>query len=320
MPSLSLQSDDPQPLVLLVDDCPDVHRILEVRLRNEQIRVVAAASGPEGIEEAHRLGPDLILLDLDMPNMDGFEVLRALKDDPATRDIPVIVLSGLHSPQDKVTAFDLGAVDYVTKPFDMTELRVRVRSALRVASLLQMLAQQAHIDGLSGLGNRGSFDQRWRAELSGASRHGRALSLAILDIDHFKMINDTYGHPAGDAVIQQFARIIQREARTSDIPCRYGGEEFAIIMPDTTPADALTLIERVRARLEETRWPRHPEHSVTASCGIVGTSQVDGAAADPAVWVEAADRNLYRAKEGGRNRTVVGEVDAPGAAALRNAG
>jgi len=194
----AIQLSDSTPQVLVIDDSEDVHRLLRTRLRQESLELVCASNGAEGLEAARELVPAVILLDLNMPELDGFEVLRTLKEDQATMNVPVIVLSGLNSPQDKVMAFDLGAMDYICKPFDLTELRIRVRSAVRLSELVQMLAQRAQIDGLTGLYNRAHFDLRWPDELAGCVRHGRAISLAIFDCDHFKSINDTYGHPAGD--------------------------------------------------------------------------------------------------------------------------
>jgi len=301
------QFDDSNPGVLVIDDSPDVHRLLKARLRHEELDLRAATSGQGGIAAAKEGKPAIILLDLDMPDMDGFEVLRVLKNDPATVQIPVIVLSGLQSAQDKVTAFDLGAVDYITKPFNLTELRVRVRSALKMHRLVQMLGQLAQVDGLTGLWNGAHFEARWADEVAGCQRHGRALSLAMIDVDHFKSINDTYGHPAGDAVLQGMARIVQRECRQEDVACRYGGEEFALIMPDTRPADALVVCERMRNALAEVVWPRHPERSITVSVGLAGSGGAACTVSAPE-WVEAADRSLYSAKKTGLNRVVMVEL------------
>ncbi|MCC6660364.1 MAG: diguanylate cyclase [Phycisphaerales bacterium] len=301
--------EDSQPTVLLIDDSVDVHRLLKARLRYEDLKLAGASNGKEGLEQARTASPAIVLLDLDMPDMDGFEVLRRLKDDPATLDIPVIVLSGLQSAQDKVTAFDLGAVDYITKPFNLTELRVRVRSALRLHRLVQMLAQRAQIDGLTGLWNRAHFNKRWTDEVSACTRHHRPLSLALIDLDHFKTINDTYGHPAGDAVLQGLSRVLQRECRQEDVGCRYGGEEFTLIMPDTTPTDAAGVCERILAALASISWPRHPERAVTASIGLAGPDVTADLSADQ--WLDEADRALYAAKQSGRNRVVtrlIGQV------------
>ena len=298
--------EEAQPVALVIDDSVDVHRLLRARLKPEGLELVQALSGPEGLALAASNPPSVVLLDLDMPEMDGFEVLRNLKENPATQHVPVIVLSGLQSPQDKVTAFDLGAVDYVTKPFDLTELRVRVRAALRLSQLLTMLSQRAQIDGLTGLWNRAHFDKRWPDEVSGCVRHGRALAMAILDLDNFKSVNDTYGHPAGDAVLQGMATLLQHECRQSDVACRMGGEEFAVIMPDTSVEAALVLCERIRAGFGQHVWPRHPERFVTTSIGLVGSSGSATLSAEE--WIEAADQNLYRAKAEGRNRVVATDV------------
>lgn len=307
------QVEDSKPVVLIVDDSKDVHRLLRARLRNEELEFVGAESGADGLRLTREQRPALVLLDLDMPGMDGFEVLRAIKDSKETVDTPVIILSGLQGADDKVTAFDLGAVDYITKPFDISELRVRVRSALRLHQLVRMLGQRAQIDGLTGLWNRAYFDRRLSDEISLTGRHGHSLSLVILDADHFKSINDNFGHPAGDAVLQGIAKMLRRELRQSDVACRYGGEEFAIIMPATKPEDAKHICERLRAACEAITWPRHPERRVTVSIGSVGTDA--GGKAPAERWIELADQNLYSAKRGGRNRVVVSSIDAPAMAA-----
>lgn len=306
-----------RPLVLLVDDSDDVHRLLRARLKQEEIRLASAHGGAEALEQARMQDPALVLLDLDMPGMDGFEVLRRLKDDSKTVSIAVIVLSGLQGAQDKVTAFDLGAVDYVTKPFDFTELRVRVRSALRLHKLLQLLAQRAQLDGLTGLWNRRFFDQRWTEEVARSIRHGKPLSVALLDVDHFKSVNDTFGHPAGDAVLQGVARLVQQMCRSTDVACRYGGEEFVIVMPETGPEDAKVLCERIRTAIEGATWPRHPQRTITASLGVAGTSGLTSESLES--WVEQADKALYSAKHAGRNRVVCADLTAT-KPALRQAG
>ena len=297
------------PVVLLVDDSQFVHRLLEARLRSESIVLSSAEDGKAGLEIAQRDEPSLILLDLDMPVMDGFETLRELKEDPRTRDIPVIVLSGMNSSQDKVAAFDLGAIDFVTKPFELTELRARVRSSLRMSELLRMLAQKAHIDGLSGLYNRQYFDEKLSSEFNRTLRHGQSLSIAMIDIDHFKSVNDTYGHPAGDAVISGVANLIMRETRSIDIACRYGGEEFVIIMPETDPNQAQLMCERIRQGCEHLAWSRHPARNITISVGVAGTGNTDTVTITPEGWVEMADKNLYHAKQSGRNRVVTTGLD-----------
>lgn len=295
--------------MLLIDDSVDVHRVLRARLKGEQLQLECVESGAEALERVSEMEPALVLLDLDMPEMDGFEVLRRLKEMPTTVNTPVIVLSGLSDPHDKVTAFDLGAMDYITKPFEVNELKVRVRSALRLNSLVTMLAQRAQIDGLTGLWNRAHFDTRWAELVAGAMRHGHPLSLAVIDLDHFKVINDSFGHPAGDEVIAGLARLLQGTCRASDVCCRFGGEEFCLVLPDTAPADAERLCDRIRVKLAEVRWPRHPEHAVTCSVGIAGAAGATDIG--PQAWFERADKNLYAAKEGGRNRVVTTDLSNP---------
>lgn len=300
-----------KPSVLLIDDSVDVHRLLQVRLRHEQLKLVSATRSREALETARTVRPSTILLDLDMPEMDGFEILRALKDDPATQSIPVIILSALHSSEDKVTAFDLGATDYVTKPFDLAELRARLRASLRLDHLLRLLADRADVDGLTGLGNRANFDKRWSEKFAECKRYGHPLSLAMLDVDYFKRVNDTWGHPAGDEVLQSVAQLLTRECRSPDVLCRYGGEEFSLIMPNTPPSDALVVAERMRVTIEKHTWVRHPDQPITISIGLAGT---DGATAGTTAeqWLEQADRNLYAAKRAGRNRVIASDIAAKG--------
>jgi diguanylate cyclase (GGDEF)-like protein len=301
----------------MIDDSIEVHRLVGARMRHEGVDFHFATGGREGVEMAMQLRPSVILLDIDMPGMDGFEVMRALKSRTETRHVPVIVVSGMCDSTEKVTAFDLGANDYVTKPFEMAELKARLRAMIRLDQLLRLLNERAEVDGLTGLSNRASFNKHIQREVAEASRHGNALTVALLDIDHFKSINDTYGHPAGDEVLMRFSRLISQSCRTSDIACRYGGEEFALIMPQTSPHDALVVCDRIRAALSQITWPKHPERSVTVSIGLVGCAPSENGLFSPEQWIEGADRALYASKHGGRNRVTTGQL--PGGAKLADA-
>lgn len=287
--------------ILVIDDAEDIHRLLHKKLGDEGYEVLSAYGGAEGIDFAKRLAPNLVLLDLTMPDVEGFEVLRELKDEETTMHTPVILLSGTGDTQDIIMGLELGAVDFIRKPFDFAELRARVKSAMRLHKLLGLLAQRAQIDGLTGLWNRAYFDARLDSALSEASRTGAIISLAMCDIDRFKEINDHYGHPAGDAVLEGFARILVAELRRHDVACRYGGEEFAIIFANTSEDDAANVLERVRGRLEKQVWPNHPERTVTASFGLSSTEPDN---LDARELVAQADGALYRAKANGRNRLV----------------
>jgi two-component system cell cycle response regulator len=290
----------PPPRLLVVDDSELIHRLLKVRLKFERIDIETASSSTEALRSVREFEPDVILLDIDLgvgDPMDGFEILSELKSDPATRDIAVIFISGSTETMDKVRALELGAIDFIGKPFEVVELKARIRSALRVRSVVRMLAQKARIDGMTGLWNRAYFDARMDDEISAAGRHGRPLSLILCDLDRFKSLNDHHGHLFGDEVIERFAQLLGA-GRTMDIACRYGGEEFALILPDTDREQALQAAERVRRSIELEQWPDHPGLTVTASFGV-SQYRVDF---DQALMVEAADQALYRAKEAGRNR------------------
>lgn len=305
-----MSTNEAKPTVLLIDDAVDVHRLLRARLKHEPIELADAFTGEDGVAMAKATRPGTVLLDLDMPGMDGFQVLRALKAESNLADVPVIVLSASAEADDKVTAFDLGASDYVYKnlnsPGDVLELKARLRASLRLERLVRMLAEQANLDGLTGLGNRKSFDRRWAQEVSENQRYGHPLSLAMFDLDHFKSVNDTFGHPAGDAVLQEFAKVVVANCRGTDIPCRFGGEEFVLILPHTAPADAQQVVDRIRTTLQAKVWPRHPERTITVSIGVAGAPAGCGPVTTEQ-WIAMGDKALYAAKHGGRNRVVVAD-------------
>lgn len=288
------------PRVLLIDDSELMHRLLRSRLQLEQVEIQCVSDGEAGIDLALKLHPDVILLDIDLQGIDGFEVLQRLKEDARTRDIAVIFISASTETMDRVRCLDLGAIDFVAKPFEMAELKARVRSAIRVQQLLRMLAQRAQLDGLTALWNRAFFDQRLQCEVTAARRHGTPLSLILCDIDHFKSVNDRYGHPFGDEVLAFFATVISSR-RSTDVSCRYGGEEFAIILPETAARDAIVVADQMRRGFEEHRWRRYPDLVLTASFGVADLTMIpeEGSAGD---LLARADLALYGAKRGGRNR------------------
>ena len=202
--------------VLVIDDSEPIHKLVAARLRPEGLEVVCELDGERGIARAVSDPPDLILLDVDLPDVDGFEVCRQMKEHPATRDVPIIFLTGTTSTDSKVRGLDLGAVDYVTKPFDQVELRARVRAALRTKRLQDILEQQSFLDGLTGLWNRAYMDRRLESELNVTRRYGRPLSLVLADIDHFKSVNDTHGHLFGDVVLQGIGEALRAHARKEE--------------------------------------------------------------------------------------------------------
>ena len=291
--------------MLVIDDSADIHLLVEVRLRPEGVTVHRADSGAEGLRLARELKPDLILLDVDMPGLSGLEVCRELKRGPLS-SIPVIFLTGATDVQAKVAGFDAGAVDYVTKPFEPTELRARVRAALRTKRYQDLLEARAHIDGLTGLRNRGYFDQRIADEVAAVRRYARDVALVMVDLDHFKGCNDRYGHPFGDHVLQAVGEVLATSVRASDAACRFGGEEFALVLTETSGRSALVLAERVRERIAALPFQvRGQEISVTASLGIASSDDfAKHAEVEVAALVSLADAALYRAKKDGRNRVL----------------
>jgi two-component system cell cycle response regulator len=203
----------------------------------------------------------------------------------------------------------VGAVDYIQKPFDSAELNARVRAALRTKRFQDMLAQRAMIDGLTGLWNRTHFDQRMHEEVAAAARYDRPMSLIMMDVDKFKNLNDNHGHPFGDEVLQAVGDVLQDSARTSDWPCRYGGEEFGLILRETDLEGAVIMAERVREEIESLQLRNKAQLvSVTASFGVVSSTLCMNPCDLSSRWmIESADRALYASKEGGRNRVSTAE-------------
>ncbi len=298
--------------VLVIDDSIDIHRLLGARLKDEDIKLLSAMNGEEGIEAVKRLKPDLILLDVMMPGMGGFEACRRLKSDSETASVPIVFLTGAADSLNKVEGLDLGAVDYIVKPFDVAELRARVRAALRTVRYQKLLEQKAQIDGLTGLWNRAYFERRLEEILAACARYDRQTCLVMIDIDHFKEVNDTYGHPFGDRVLEYAAETMRAATRLSDVPCRYGGEEFVIILPETDASSSLAFAERLRKQLAEHVWRKKDKtFAVTASFGAACNVDENGVRLTPKQLVDAADEALYRAKRGGRNRVCLAGATEP---------
>jgi len=295
---------------LIIDDSPDALVVAKARLVKENLDVICAGGGKEGLKLANQERPDLILLDLDMPDMSGFEVCRQLKADAELCMIPVIFLTGSGSLADKVKGLDLGAVDYVTKPFDGIELQARVRAALRTKHLQDLLTKYAQIDPLTELWNRRALEERLRQEWARIQRHGGSFAVIMADVDHFKLVNDTHGHPAGDQVLREVAAILAGECRESDLPARYGGEEFAVLLPTIHAPEAVVMADRCRRKIEEACTRAcGAEIRVTASFGVADS---EGCASGEEV-IQDADKALYQAKHAGRNRVdIVVREPAPG--------
>jgi two-component system, cell cycle response regulator len=288
--------------LLIIDDDAESLAIAEARLAQEQVEIRCAPSGIEGLAMTRSLKPDLILLDVDMPEMSGFDVCKILKTDPELCMIPVLFLSGSGNADNKVRGLDLGAIDFVAKPFDAFELRARVRAALRTKRLQDLLIERAQIDPLTGLPNRGALMERLQVEWSRLQRYHANFAFIMVDIDHFKKVNDAFGHPVGDQVLQEVARRLQHECRSTDLPARYGGEEFAVVAPGETVEKARFLAERCRRQIEQIALKARNETVLaTASFGVAQAADQPSMAA----LIESADQTLFQAKNNGRNRVEI---------------
>lgn len=307
-----------QPVLLVVDDDPQTAALLREWYRRDGCQILAAPDGPSGIALARVHLPDLILLDVKMPGLDGVSVARMLNDDPLTASRPIVLLSACRDTETKTAAFAAGAWDYVTKPFECQEIAARIESILLRTRSLRQLKQEVTVlrsnndelekllmtDDKTGLANFREFQRHLVAEFDRSARYRTPLSLIFLDLDHFKQINDTLGHPAGDRVLQEFAVLVEGGARASDIAARYGGEEFAIVLPHTEGEMGLRVAERILAAVREFVFlaDSRPTH-ITVSAGVATFAAGDSIDSADAL-LRAADRALYRAKESGRDRVV----------------
>lgn len=291
--------------VLVIDDSEDMHNLIAVRLRPEQVDMLHAYDADSALALMHQRKPDLILLDLNLPGLNGLELCRRIKYTPEWTTIPIIFLTGTVDVEIKVLAFDAGAIDYITKPFDGIELRARVRAALRTKRYQDLLATKAQLDGLTGLWNRAYFDDRLAEECALARRHRRQICLILFDIDFFKSINDRYGHPFGDLVLQRVSKVLTTHLRQTEIACRYGGEEFAVILRETGLQGGEVTAERLRVSIAELSLVHGREPvNVTVSLGISANQCLTTNEIAPAELLKSADEALYRAKQSGRNRSV----------------
>jgi diguanylate cyclase (GGDEF)-like protein len=301
--------------LLIVDDSAGLRQ--EVRRLVDRLAVFAAcheaANGIDGYKKVLSVLPDLILCDLVMPSVDGFKFLTLVRTRPELRDIPVILLTGQTDVETKIRGLELGASDYVTKPFDGGELLARIKVQLKIKALQdalrasnEQLQELSSVDPLTKLFNRRYFMQALEAEFDRTDRHGNPLSFVMMDIDHFKRLNDTYGHQAGDEVLRVLAQRIRREARTSDVPGRYGGEEFCVILPQTPLEGGAEFARRLRVVVEaEPVMVAGQELRVTASLGVAACPGPQVESADD--LIRLADEALYEAKAAGRNRVATRE-------------
>jgi len=303
--------------ILVVDDHPDNVMVLRARLEARGYTVDSAEDGQAALDRIYASPPDLVLLDVMMPRVDGIEVVRRMKSDRTLPFIPVILQTALDSTEHMVQGLDAGADDYIAKPINFRELEARVRSLLRIQTLQRELADRerqlsdandrlllmSRIDGLTGVANRRYLEERLHELWEHAQRLHEPFSLVMCDIDHFKRVNDDFGHQAGDAVLRQFAERLVAATREIDRVGRYGGEEFLLALPGTVLDAAVTFAERLRADIAAHEFTYEGRAiSRTMSCGVAGWPHPRVGRLEE--LVRAADDALYVAKETGRDRVV----------------
>ncbi|WP_426104850.1 diguanylate cyclase [Massilia sp. TSP1-1-2] len=293
--------------VLIVDDAMENIQILHHALQDEY-DVLFAMNGAKALLIAQNQLPDLILLDAVMPDMDGYAVCAALRASAVTRDIPIIFVTALKTPEDETRALDAGAADFISKPVNAAVVRARVRTQLTVKRQSDVLRALTLTDGLTGVSNRRAFDEKLQGEWRRCARARMSIALILVDIDHFKLFNDHYGHQAGDACLQQVGAAMRRAAmRPQDMVARYGGEEFAVLLPQEDLAGAEAVARRVLEEIAALNIAH--EHSsgcrqLTVSMGVA--SEMPSELTDPGQLIKAADALLYEAKARGRNRYLTG--------------
>jgi len=290
--------------VLIIDDTP--MQLVELgRILSSRYEVKIAKSGEEGLKLLKEHNIDLILLDLVMPGMSGFEVLACIKESEETAHIPVIFITGSSLAENEEKALSLGAVDYIHKPFVDVVVNLRVGIHLRLIEQMKFIENISLTDGLTGIGNRRNFDQTVKAEWNHARRAKEHFSMLLLDIDKFKLFNDTYGHLSGDLSLKTVAGVIDDSLeRESDTVFRWGGEEFAVLLPCTPTKGAVMVAERIRENVAAMPI-RHGDQTTSVTISIGVGSIVPPDASFEEAFTEFSvriDQALYRAKEKGRNR------------------
>jgi len=290
--------------LLIVDDEKANLKVL-THILGLDYTVYTATNGNNAIEKAKEYMPDLILLDILMPEMDGYQTLAEIKKCVELRDVPVIFITSLDSDEDEEKGLTLAAADYITKPFSAMIVKLRVRNQMQIINQLRTIARLSMEDHLTNLPNRRSFDERIQMEWNRALREQTPISILMMDIDNFKNFNDTYGHRQGDLVLQIFAKIFpQSFRRPGDFLARWGGEEFVGLLPKMHLEGAMHVAEKIRADIEDTVIPCINGSNVKTTISIGVNSQIPQQDDSIDAFIAGADKALYAAKENGRNRIV----------------
>ena len=301
-----MYNTDHKPIILIVDDVPTNLNILGTSLKDDY-HVKVTTTGEEALLIASSKNPPgIILLDIMMPEMDGYEICKRLKEKPETRDIPVVFITAMNEEKDEELGLALGAIDYITKPFSIPIVKARIKNHLELKHYRDRLRENCMIDGLTQIANRRRFDEVSEVEWNRQKRHNDPLSMIMIDIDFFKNYNDTYGHLQGDECLKQVAQTIKKQLkRPTDLAARWGGEEFACILPETDSAAASHIAENVRKAIIDLALPHEAslvESVVTVSVGVATAQPLKDT--DFQTLLKKADDALYKAKQNGRNKVV----------------
>ena len=295
-------NDDIKNSVLIVDD-ENSNIMALTNILSPKYIVYAAKNGPNAIAAAEKYLPDVILLDILMPEMDGYAVITALKSSEKTQNIPVIFLTGLSNASDEEKGLALGAADYISKPFSPTIIKLRVQNQIKILNQFRIIELLSMKDQLTEILNRRGFESRMNMEWPRAIRENSLISILMMDVDHFKDYNDTYGHQQGDVVLQTIAMTVTQSLnRPGDFIARWGGEEFFVLLPNTDLAGALNIAELIRTNIEKTVILSYngKETGITVSIGV--NTQSPSYDNSRERFIKGADTALYKAKEAGRNR------------------
>jgi diguanylate cyclase (GGDEF)-like protein len=292
-----------RPRLLVVDDQPINIQVMH-QIFASQYQMFMATSGVQALEFCHKTPPDLILLDVVMPGMDGFEVCQSLKADPDTQDIPVIFVTAHTDAQQETRGLDMGAADFISKPVNPAVVRARVKTQMTLKFQSDLMRKLVFLDGLTGVFNRRYFDQQLSVEVARSKRNSTPLALIMLDVDFFKRFNDRYGHQMGDDCLRLIAETLKESLRRpGDLVARYGGEEFVCILPDTAFLHAMDIANELEKNVRKKGIPHADSPAaplVTISLGVAGRS--GSVSADVPAMLALADAQLYCSKKAGRAR------------------
>lgn len=297
-----------QQTILIVDDARENINFL-AKLLKDNFKIRVATSGEKALEISFSDSPpDLILLDIVMPEIDGYEVCKRLKASFFTKSIPVIFITGKTNEEDEIYGFSLGAVDYITKPFSPIIVKARINTHAELKRYREYLESISYLDGLTGIPNRRKFDEQFELMWNIAKRDHIPISIIMIDIDHFKLYNDYYGHQAGDECLVQVAQGLSEViVRKTDLIARYGGEEFVCILPNTDETAAFIIAENLRTNIIKLQIPHmkvNDENILTISLGVA-TSIPEMKDSDYSELIKDADHALYKSKKNGRNKTSI---------------